>query len=97
VNGWSGNIPEEWQADIATGRTLPQFSEFGGYIVLYVEMPSGDELCAACATKAMRSEAPFRGRMEHGGYPEGPTLHCAECNRELPSDYGDPDAPDESD
>jgi hypothetical protein len=94
MNGWKHNIPEEWMEDVRRGQPLANFTSFGCYRILYVEMPSGDTLCGGCAANALRGDAPFRGEMTHGSYPEGPTLFCAECNKELESDYGDPDAED---
>ena len=95
MNGWKHNLPDEWIEDVRAGGKLPRFSSFGSYRIHYVEFPSGDDLCALCAANQLREEAPPRGELLHGGYPEGPTLHCAECNAEIESDYGDPDATEE--
>lgn len=94
INGWQTNLPEEWCSTVREGGNLPQWAWPGGYMVLYLETPSHDVLCAKCATKALREEAPWRGGMIHGPHYEGPSEHCAECNRELESDYGDPDEPE---
>ena len=87
-NSWRHNLPEEWATDVAEGRELPQFAWPGGYMILYIEEPSCDVLCAKCATKALREEAPWRANMIHGPHYEGPSEWCAECSRELESDYG---------
>lgn len=91
-DSWKHDLPEPWVECLALGGTLPQYVFPGGYIVLYIEVPSYDVLCATCATKALRDEAPWKGQIIHGPHQEGPSEHCADCNRELESDYGDPDA-----
>lgn len=72
-------------------RELTGVADVGGYTVLYVTA-DGCELCAKCATE----QATHRGLdwpriVDVAGYPEGPTLQCANCNIDMVSDYGDPD------
>jgi hypothetical protein len=93
----SPRIPAAWIAIVRDGGGLPQYSSIGGYIVLYVDDCTGDALCAACATRVVRDGGPEADRLIHGPFHEGPSEWCAECNRELESDYGDPFAHDEDD
>lgn len=91
----SPQIPAEWIAVVRDGGNLPQYSSVGGYIVLYVDDRAGDALCAACATRIVRDGGPEADRMVYGNFHEGPSEYCADCGRELESDYGDPYAHDE--
>ncbi len=66
---------------------LPAYAWPGGYRINYLDL-EGCVLCAECARKEEDPEA-LRDR----GYVhwEGPVEWCEECNRELPSEYGDPE------
>lgn len=101
VTGWTcpachaGKM--EHDIDVPFGA-LEQYAWPGGYPVIYLPRgPSGDVtgdvLCADCAMRERDA-----GNMPHGMlcdvYMEGPSEFCAECNREIESAYGDPDAPD---
>lgn len=71
---------------------LPEFAWPGGYPIVYYDA-DGETLCANCA---MSNDPEFDAPLVAGEiYEEGPTLHCAGCNCELPSAYGDPDADEE--
>lgn len=76
----------------------------GGYnIRLYCS--DGEALCHDCARENFRElvQAVWDGDHEHGGWRvafadvhwEGPSEFCGHCNKELPSEYGDPDAEEE--
>jgi hypothetical protein len=69
-----------------TDGTLPAVCWPGAYVLHYYTR-DGELLCAECAAT---EEGPCTIQM----YQEGPTLYCEECNKEMPSDYGDPDADD---
>lgn len=60
----------------------------GGYTVLFTT-DNGDCLCADCARKVYLDECTD---VSCGSYDEGPTMYCDECNREIESSYGDPEA-----
>ncbi len=66
----------------------------GGYQINAI-MDDGEYMCHECATT--------NGEVHEGGdadgwridgfdvYWEGPTAYCCHCNKELPSEYGDPE------
>ncbi len=64
----------------------------GGYTVEYIT-PGGDVLCAGCAKREVLEN---RGMVYSEIYYEGPTEYCADCNAEIESAYGDPDAGDDA-
>lgn len=64
---------------------LPAFSSVGCCTIEYITK-AGDVLCAECASD------PDNGAIDCDVYYEGPTEYCAECNKEIESSYGDPDA-----
>jgi len=77
--------------------TLPKYAWPGGYPILYV-MADGAVLCPDCANGQNGSDASetaddpgwrLDGMSVHY---EGPPEHCAHCNVEIESAYGDPDA-----
>lgn len=87
----AGNLPAEWLADVVKGFKLPSNSH--GYRILYVTN-EGDVLCSQCATYACTGEVTSTEKsIDHGPFHEGPPEHCAGCDVEIESDYGDPDAP----
>ena len=65
----------------------------GGYTVEYFT-PDGDVLCAECAKREVLEN---RGTVDSAIYYEGPVEYCADCNTEIESAYGDPDAPEAED
>lgn len=76
-----------------------------GY-TLGIYMVDGERLCPACVREnwweiVRETRSPNQGDRGWGilgvdVYWEGPPEHCAHCNVELTSEYGDPDAPDEA-
>jgi hypothetical protein len=70
-------------------NTLIAYAWPGGYPVVYIDK-EGNDLCPNCANTLRHDEysPPIAGDV----YWEGPVIHCEECNREIESAYGDPDA-----
>ncbi len=85
---------------------LPAYAWPGGYAIVYYTQDGGS-LCAGCANGENGSEATTERRdgftdpvpsdeaqwllVAAEPYWEGPVKHCDHCNKELPSEYGDPD------
>ena len=74
----------------------------GGYQkALYLS--DGERMCLTCAKQHFRSivdstKHNFRDGWAVEGvgiYWEGPTDYCCHCNAELPSEYGDPEEPEQ--
>ena len=75
----------------------------GGYALTLI-MEDGETLCLDCARAEFRQIVQAAKDAERGStgggwravgvdiHWEGPPLFCAHCNRELPSEYGDPEA-----
>jgi hypothetical protein len=74
---------------------LMSYTETGCYPVLYVT-DDGCWICPACA-RSVDADAPADfGGLEAGEvYYEGPIVYCEDCNAEIESAYGDPDAEEE--
>ncbi len=83
-------------------RTQGPRTSLGSYPV-HAIMADGEPLCHACISdesnpvhdgcptgKCLESDRQWC-YMDADVYWEGPTLHCANCNAELESAYGDPD------
>lgn len=76
----------------------------GGYPI-YVYMTDGEMLCRDCVRSNYREISHATRHKERSGwaaagvdvYWEGPNMFCAQCNKELESAYGDPDAEEETD
>lgn len=75
---------------------LPSFAWPGGYPLVYV-CRDGEVVCADCAVENI-----VYGEWSHSDdvlgadvFYEGPPEYCANCNREIESAYGDPDAEEE--
>jgi hypothetical protein len=77
--------------DRVLGNLFADFAWPGGYTVEYVT-PAGTVLCADCARSEVLDN---RGTVYADIYYEGPAEYCADCNREIESTYGDPDAEEE--
>lgn len=58
----------------------------GCYTITYYDLKAGDVVCAKCATFER-----FRTALTPDVHWEGPPETCAVCNKELPSEYGDPE------
>jgi hypothetical protein len=75
--------------------TLPSYGWPGGYPILYLTTKA-DILCATCAKDNLDQGEdcpwPVVGWDIHY---EGPSEYCANCNAEIESAYGDPDAKEE--
>lgn len=74
---------------------LPSFASLGGYPLIYLTRDM-DTLCADCATEQIdtgndTNDDPVITVDVHW---EGPDDICANCNKAIPSAYGDPDAED---
>jgi len=72
---------------------LPSFAWPGGYPMFYLDRENS-ELCADCATKSLddKDEVP-QFKPKYGDiHWEGPSLFCSQCNAEIESAYGDPEA-----
>lgn len=76
----------------------------GGYAKILV-MHDGEVLCADCARADFRlivssTRTGARDGWKAEGvtlHQEGPALYCANCNKGIPSDYGDPEEEDAGD
>lgn len=69
-------------------RDLFQSStDIGGYPIAFLDKDN-EILCADCARQAFFDRESFDSVILW----EGPSEYCAECNREIPTAYGDPDA-----
>lgn len=77
---------------------LPSYSSLGAYPLLYLTQ-GGDVLCADCATEQIdtgndTNDDPV---IIVQTYDEGADETCANCNKAIPSAYGDPYAEDMTD
>lgn len=76
---------------------LPQYTPYGAYTILYLTKDN-EVLCADCATKALYLlDDEFDPPVAYGPFDEGAPEHCADCNKEIESSYGDPDEGKEDD
>lgn len=74
------------------------FTSLGAYPI-YVYTSDGEMLCAECVRENYRAISTATRHRENDGwrvegtdvYWEGPPEHCANCNKALPSAYGDPE------
>ena len=70
----------------------------GGYTKMMV-MADGETLCSDCVKANYRLILRATRSMDGSGWQahaadihwEGAPMYCANCNKELPSEYGDPD------
>lgn len=82
---------------VEPGDDLPSYAWPGGYALVYYTA-DGSELCAECARMAEREglsgdpDDPQGNLVGASVYWEGPALQCDHCYKEMPSEYGDPDA-----
>jgi hypothetical protein len=79
--------------DVATAADLPAFAFPGGYPVLYIVENGQSIVCADCAKK-IGSDPDDEMVTAIDIFYEGPPAFCDECNAEIASAYGDPDAPE---
>lgn len=70
---------------------LPSHIWPGGYPAIYYTK-DGLIVCAPCAEKADTGDPAIAADV----YYEGPTLQCDDCNADIESAYGDPDATEET-
>jgi hypothetical protein len=75
---------------------LPAYAWPGGYPIIYI-VADGEVLCPDCANGENGSEADLDRTDDPGWhlvgfevYYEGAAEHCAHCNTEMESAYGDP-------
>lgn len=72
----------------------------GGYEICYV-LNDGDLLCHSCANdNLLRTIDPDDDQfyiVDADVHWEGPPIYCDHCNREIESEYGDPDEPEAED
>lgn len=89
-------------ADLARALRAGPYAWPGGYPLLFV-MTDGECLCPKCArdNRALLRVALRDNDRRSGWHPAGLAIHweglpeiCAHCGTEIPSAYGDPDAPD---
>lgn len=82
--------------------SLPQYTSPGSYTILYAVTGTNTWLCAKCATAAHHAGM----ALVHGSFDEGPAVECEgsslydldlDCDTEIASSYGDPDADDADD
>lgn len=78
----------------SNGGKLPSFAWPGGYRILYL-LENGDSLCGDCANIPEDGRSAWGSMVGHFVNWEGPPEQCVECNREFPSEYGDPDNPED--
>jgi hypothetical protein len=83
------------RAGVEPGAELPSYAWPGGYQLAYYS-PNGDTLCPACANRlrlGLDTPASDNDRITMvDAYYEGPPIQCANCNEDIESAYGDPDA-----
>lgn len=72
-------------------EVMPKYAWPGGYTVVYYDK-DGEVWCPDCRREAN----PEYGFSSPQTYDEGPIIQCAECNGDIESSYGDPDASDDS-
>jgi hypothetical protein len=106
---WTKRYNARWQAERLRNEIEPKFRAMerrakvaikgmfepyawpGGYQMVYIDQEEG-LLCPDCAkAEYIEQGTKFTGDI----YYEGPTMYCENCNRALPSAYGDPDATEE--
>jgi hypothetical protein len=84
-----------------SGGQFPAYAWPGGYPLYYLTADGG-ELCPACANgdngsmASTTTDDPQWQLIDGDAHWEGPPLMCAHCYAEIPSAYGDPDAPEEA-
>jgi hypothetical protein len=71
--------------------TLPAYAWPGGYPLIYLD-GEDNTLCPECATKSLGHTVEHFRPVACDVYYEGPTIYCDDCNAEIESAYGDPDA-----
>ena len=86
------------RAGVKHGAKLPAFAWPGGYPVIYL-CEDGEVFCAACVNGQNGSDVrmqddPQWNVIAADVFYEGVPEHCAHCNAEIESAYGDPDALD---
>ena len=84
-----------------TNGNLPSHA-LGCYTILYIVAGTDTALCAKCATAAFQAGV----AVECGSFDEGGPVECEgsslydldlDCDAEIASSYGDPDADDDTD
>lgn len=69
---------------------LPAFAWPGGYPIIYITR-DGMTVCPDCANREIDDA---QAAIAYDVYWEGPAILCDDCNTEIESAYGDPDAED---
>lgn len=70
---------------------LPAYAWPGGYPLFYLD-GENSTLCPKCATASLSDDIPSFRAVDVGIHYEGPAISCDQCNAEIESAYGDPDA-----
>lgn len=83
--------------ELTKDGNLPAYAWPGGYPLIYLDQENS-ALCSECATKSLKDpdEIPAFKPVACDIYLEGPTLYCDQCNVEIESAYGDPEAEEET-
>lgn len=70
---------------------LPSFTSYGYYPLIYLTR-GGEVLCGHCATLQIDSGNDTNDDpvIDVDAFYEGPDENCADCNRAIPSAYGNP-------
>ncbi len=85
---------------VPSGRMFDRYAWPGGYPIIYVT-GDGGTLCNVCVSRNWKQIREATDSADHRSgwsllgveiHYEGPDEVCANCNREIPSAYGDPDA-----
>lgn len=71
--------------------TLPAFAWPGGYPLIYITA-DGSTICPDCANWEGETWNPEQAAIAGDVYWEGPTIQCEDCNADIESAYGDPEA-----
>lgn len=71
---------------IPDSEALPEFTSVGAYSIAYLDR-EGEVVCPQCA-EALRANGKKVTGFIHW---EGESEFCADCNKELPSEYGIPE------
>lgn len=93
-------LPHESDQHSIWPGQLQRYTFPGGYSVRYL-MADGESICADCAngengSETMNPDPDYQGDpqwqiLESYIHWEGPPEQCAHCNREMESEYGDPE------
>ena len=77
---------------------LPTYTWPGGYQIIYITADGG-VLCPDCANLPEVKDADEHDKqwwlVADSSFHDGPVIQCDHCGKDIESDYGDPNAPEE--